>query len=81
MRLLKRHRLARGLTLKQLASTVGVDKSTVQAWETGRNTPRPRHIPRLAEIFEIEAMEITRLISPERTPRPPVSAAPSPAMA
>lgn len=65
MSLLRRHRLAKGLTIKQVASRLRVRAATVQGWETGAWKPRPEMYPKLAAILGIEALEITRLVAPE----------------
>jgi transcriptional regulator with XRE-family HTH domain len=66
MTLLKRHRLALGLTLKELAAAIGVTPAAVQAWETGRWEPKPKYIPVLAKTLGVTPMEITLILSPDR---------------
>lgn len=66
MRLLKRHRLAQGMSIAELAARLKVDASTVGAWETGRNNPRPKMYPKLARILGIDPLELTRIVEPER---------------
>lgn len=74
MRAFKRYRMARGYTLHDLAGKLDVATSTVAAWESGRNLPRPNHVPKLARLFEIDAVELTTIISPEPpTRRPPAA--------
>lgn len=41
-------RIRRGLTQRELAECVGVNRSTVSAWEQGRSVPRYDHIDALA---------------------------------
>ena len=41
-----------GLTQSELAQLVGVDRSAVSRWETGRRIPGPRVIDRYAEILK-----------------------------
>ena len=43
----------RDMLLRQdeLASMVGVSKTTIIQWEKGRNEPRPEHLRRLSDIF------------------------------
>lgn len=43
-----RMRLAAGLTQQQLADAIGVDKSSVSHWETGKGAPSLRHLPKVA---------------------------------
>ena len=56
---IKALRLARGLTLEEVGSFVGVGKSTVRKWETGAiaNMRRDK-IAKLAEILHTTPMEI-----------------------
>lgn len=70
MRMLKRHRLARGLSLKEIGTRLRVHTSTVGAWETGRNLPRPHLVPKLARILEIDPLELTRVMEPEPPQQP-----------
>lgn len=74
MRMMKRHRMAKGMTMNVLSRKLGVSVATVHAWESGRNLPRPDMVPKLARIFEIDPMELTRVISPDPTmPARPVA--------
>jgi transcriptional regulator with XRE-family HTH domain len=66
MSLLRRHRLAKGLTIVQVASRLRVRPGTVQGWETGAWKPRPEMYPKLAGVLGIDALEITKLVAPER---------------
>lgn len=70
MRAFKRYRMARGYTLSDLAGKLKVATSTVAAWESGRNLPRPGQVPKIARLFEIDPIELTTIISPEPMPRP-----------
>ena len=65
MTTLRRHRLANGLSLADLAKRLGVTKGTVSTWETGRCVPKARMIPKLARVLGIDAFELTKLLSPE----------------
>ena len=68
MNLLKRHRLAMGLTQTALAKRVGVVPSTVCFWESGRWIPKPHHFPTIARVLGIDPLELTRVIEPEKQP-------------
>lgn len=48
---IRRARLARFLTQKQLAQEFAVDPSTVQGWEIGRHIPQQVRLRRLLEEF------------------------------
>lgn len=65
MSLLRRHRLAAGLTQTALAKKLKVVPSTVSFWESGSSIPNPAMIPLLARILGIDAMTLTRVIEPE----------------
>lgn len=47
---LQRQRL--GLSQEDVARELGVDRSTVAGWETGRAYPDPRRLPLLAALLE-----------------------------
>jgi transcriptional regulator with XRE-family HTH domain len=49
-----RHRKANGWTQTELAERTGVTLSSVQNWEAGKG-PRPRNLPKLAEVLGIDA--------------------------
>lgn len=48
---LREARIAAGLTQEQLGFALGVTKSSVSAWENGRETPSFRFLPRLAQML------------------------------
>lgn len=45
-------RVAAGMTQEQLGFAVGVTKSSVSAWENGRETPGFRTLPRLPAVLK-----------------------------
>jgi transcriptional regulator with XRE-family HTH domain len=65
MRALKRHRLAKGLSMHDVASRLKVHVSTVGAWETGRNIPRAEIFPKLARVLGVDPLELTKIVEPE----------------
>jgi transcriptional regulator with XRE-family HTH domain len=65
MTMLKRRRLVKGLTLSQLAKRIGVSTAACSAWETGRNSPSPRAVPKLARALGLDTFELTKILSPE----------------
>jgi transcriptional regulator with XRE-family HTH domain len=66
MTLLRRHRVARGLTQTALARKLKIKSpSTVSLWESGVNFPHPDMVPKLARILGVDAMHLTKLIEPE----------------
>ncbi|MEO5587721.1 MAG: helix-turn-helix domain-containing protein [Novosphingobium sp.] len=55
---LQRSRKARGLTMSQLASLLGVSKPTIWAWEQGKARPVEGRIAALAEALDVPAGEL-----------------------
>ena len=49
---LREARIAAGMTQEQLGFAVGVTKSSVSAWENGRETPNFRVLPDLREALK-----------------------------
>ena len=49
---LREARVAAGLTQEQLGFTLGVTKSSVSAWENGRETPAFKLLPRLRHALK-----------------------------
>lgn len=66
MTMLRRARLAIGLSQDEFARKVGVTQGTVSAWEAGENLPLPKFFPKIARILGVDPMELTRYVSPER---------------
>ena len=50
----KKRREAAGLTFSNIASALGLKFQSVQAWETGKTQPSPKHIPALAKLLKCE---------------------------
>jgi transcriptional regulator with XRE-family HTH domain len=65
MSTLRQHRLSKGMTLQQIAGTLGVSLNSVHSWETGRCLPRPRMFPKIARVLGMEPMELTKMITGE----------------
>lgn len=68
MTMLRRHRLAKGLTSAELAKRIGCSQAAVSTWETGRSLPTPKLFPKLARVLGIRAIRLTKLLSPETEP-------------
>ena len=47
-----------GLTQGELASELGVDRSSVTKWETGKSKPRTEDLPRLAEVLQCSVNDL-----------------------
>ncbi len=65
MSLLKRHRLANGLTIQQLARKCGVTGASAYAWEAGLSVPKPKHIPKLARALGLTPMDLISVLHPQ----------------
>lgn len=55
---LRRLRKARGLTLADLASELGVSKPTVWAWEQGRSVPTQDRHEKIAQVLETSVSDL-----------------------
>lgn len=64
MTLLRRHRIAAGLTQTALAKRLEVVPSTVSLWESGK-MPSPEMIPKIARLLGVDALTLTRILEPE----------------
>lgn len=56
--LIKRRREALNLRQMDVAEALGVDRSTVASWETGRASPEARLILPLAKLLKIPADDL-----------------------
>lgn len=70
MTLLRRHRLAKGLSQTKLARLIGRSCSAVSSWEAGGSTPDAELYPKLAKILGIDPLELTRVIDPPAANQP-----------
>jgi transcriptional regulator with XRE-family HTH domain len=52
-------RQARGLTGEQLATRIGVSRQALWYWETGRRTPRPEQLAKIAAELQIDPSEFS----------------------
>jgi len=75
--LLRRHRLAAGLTQEELAERVGLGRRSIQGMERGENIPHRGTLQRLVQALELSATEQSRFEelaqSALRLPRPAVA--------
>lgn len=55
---LREARVAAGLTQEQLGFALGVTKSSVSAWENGRETPNFKLLPKLREALRTSLDEL-----------------------
>ena len=59
---LKNLRISKGLSQKQLAEMIFVDRSTIASWETGRRIPDATIIIRLSEILGVDTSVLLGLV-------------------
>jgi transcriptional regulator with XRE-family HTH domain len=64
MNILKQHRVAKGLTLDELAARIGVSRASVSNWEIGRGLPQPKRYPKLARVLGITPLHLAQIIEP-----------------
>ena len=60
---LRKRRKDLGLTIATLARDFGVDQSTISGWQTGRQTPSTKHIPKVIEFLGYSPFEINNASS------------------
>ena len=65
MTLLKRYRLARGLTQRQVASRAKIKPASYSHYETGRQMPSAEVFPRLAKALGVEPFDLTKILDPD----------------
>lgn len=53
----KQHRVSNNLTQEQVAQDVGVQRTTVAMWESGKSRPRAELLPKLAKLFGCHIFE------------------------
>lgn len=46
------------LTLRQLATKVGVSHVAIHEWESGKKDPRPKHRLKLCEVFNVREADL-----------------------
>lgn len=56
---IRRIRLERGLTLKQLGNMVGVNESYIRAYESGRRNPKLSSLEALAQALAVNVEVLT----------------------
>ena len=58
MEKIKAYRKECGMSQAELAKRVGVERSAVAKWESGKSLPQAAHLVKLAEIFGCSVDEI-----------------------
>lgn len=51
-------RLDAGLTLVALGRALGVKYQQIQAWESGRRNPGPKHLAKLADVLGLQVTDL-----------------------
>lgn len=64
--MLKQHRMAKGLTLRELGQRMNVSTAAVGFWETGRYSPSARMIPKLAKALDLTPFQVLELFGATR---------------
>lgn len=55
---LKKARIQKGITQKELAEKIGVAKSTYSLYESGNREPNVQNIKKIADILDVSADEL-----------------------
>lgn len=55
---LKLLRIKAGLTQKEMAEKLGVDQTSISAWEVGRATPTVKNVKKLATVLNVTREEV-----------------------
>ena len=58
MEKIKAYRKQYGMSQAELAKRVGVERSAVAKWESGKSLPQAAHLVKLAEIFGCSVDEL-----------------------
>jgi transcriptional regulator with XRE-family HTH domain len=51
-------RTAKNSTIDAIAEQLGVSRQAMWYWETGRRTPRPEHVKKIAQLFGVPAAQL-----------------------
>lgn len=60
---LREQRINKGLSQVALAQKIQVRGATISRWEAGKEAPRPRHLKKLAKLFNIPIAELREKIA------------------
>ncbi len=56
---IKAARVARGLTLQNVAESLGLrSRQQIYEWESGRVCPGPKHLAKLADVLGLDVLEL-----------------------
>jgi DNA-binding XRE family transcriptional regulator len=55
-------RLARGLSIPEAATLIGVEYQTYYYWDTGKTSPKKKDIPRVKKVFGLTTDQVLGLV-------------------
>mgnify|MGYP001124837328 CR=1 FL=1 len=58
--MIKERRMSMGMTQNALANILGVRRTTVSMWETGKSNPRAEMLPKLADLLKCTVDDLVR---------------------
>lgn len=73
---IRTQRLAKGLSLGQLASSVGRTASSVRRWEKDEAMPPDDVVDRLAEVLDVDRIDLEPVSEPDAPPGSPTTSTP-----
>lgn len=56
---LRRHLQRTGYTIEDVADQIGLSRQAVSAWLTGRTTPSPQSLARVAQVLDVTPADLT----------------------
>ncbi len=62
---LRRQMQRSGFTVEDVADQIGLTRQAVSAWLTGRTTPSPRSLARVAALLDVTTADLTPGVGPE----------------
>ncbi len=57
----KSFRQSKELTHEETGKLLGISKQAIQAWESGKNKPRPSNVKKIAKLFNCSVIDISDL--------------------
>lgn len=66
---IKRGRIAKEMSIEQLAEKLGVSWQAVQQWENGKTSPRRKRVEQIAQVLDLSEVEVA--LGKDEAPRWP----------